>query len=55
MASVVAQGVKQACEILATRIADFKATLPDGGAGLTWPEVLKQCVSNDIDISERFW
>lgn len=51
----VPQGVKQACEILAGRIADFKATLPDGGADLTWPELMKQCVSSDVDISERFW
>lgn len=52
---IVCFGVKKACETLATRIADFKATLPDGGAGLTWPELLKTCINNDIDISERYW
>ncbi|XP_063842770.1 uncharacterized protein LOC135090214 isoform X1 [Scylla paramamosain] len=52
---IVCLGVKKACETLAGRIAEFKATLPDVGAGVSWPELLKLCVSGDVDISERFW
>lgn len=52
---IVCLGVKAACETLAGRIADFKATLPDGGAGVSWPELLKLCLAGDVDISERFW
>lgn len=45
-----------ACERLMQRITEFKERRrQEGKAETSWPELIKMCRDEDIDVSERLW
>lgn len=53
---ILFQGAKKACEAMRGRMDPVKAKLEEEkGTTPTWQELVKACLTQDVDLSERYW
>ena len=48
---IIDQGTIQACKQLNKRIQPIRDDNPD----LKWPELIKECFDESVDLSAKFW